>query len=916
MSKISKMSMQEIVNTFNLTLREEDIVFFSNSEDTTKEFLEKFNTIPIKLEKLKEFFIKNEKTINKEKMVLLLIYNYKEKINSIKERKKELKTLLEKSKLQNQELVKEFSRINREEHIHSECLKIGMKLAKGMDAVIPFYTYDKKEERYKVKVVDSRDIIDGKQSNSYKNKKRYEEIDEYFRSRSGIENYGIEYILQSILLTDLYEVFPDIIFGNNIRTMILENAILRDKIKTKEELEEIKMTDYDKYIKLVDNTEFISLLPEVNKTLKEYVQYIDIDKLLLISAYRFEEGLEEKTIINEAALTGKVLLSGLLDNIKSDNYKISVTLQKKVNDSFVDNNVEYSVKDIRRCIQKFIDKEYITEEQIEIYKEKVNNKEITLLEMDPRCIDIVYNKQELEEIALLSDENLEYVLERFEWDKQKILDAINAKNGCSTEFLKTIILLEKMDSNDIIKLYLNKKIDINQISELKGIIDLSTNINSYELIQCYKNSIENDFNQVEEEFFDRYLELYKVALIDNKEGEELEENYNKLVNDLLDNFRGEEYIKVAEEYYKKGLLTLDILLDWNEEKIIDRFYKDGIISVDDIKLLVKSNKLPFEYISNMYLALINKEDIGYDERLEYIKTGYISEEEVFKKYNQGLIFDKDLIILAELGIVRLEEAKNIIDNRTMEELEKSSSIKLVGLNDLTKINNDIYAKDNEDKYNTEYTIKNNNSPKSIIDPNRRAEYINMFRARQAKTDLEEESPFYNYEFYVIPDESGTIGLNSVVIAERYYEEKDTEEQFALNNATYFFKYKDLMVLSNLKKSEMTQERENVVFTARHILADENKNGYWAAGVIYGIAKTMLSSDLKGFSKTEQRNKILDKLNEIYTNDEILKILDMASQIDSGEYTYEIQEPKDTYLRKRKKSLNIKNNDMADDGNLR
>lgn len=41
-----------------------------------------------------------------------------------------------------------------------------------------------------------------------------------------------------------------------------------------------------------------------------------------------------------------------------------------------------------------------------------------------------------------------------------------------------------------------------------------------------------------------------------------------------------------------------------------------------------------------------------------------------------------------------------------------------------------------------------------------------------KVEISETSPFYNYEFYIIPDESGKVNLNSVIIAERIYEEKE------------------------------------------------------------------------------------------------------------------------------------------------
>ena len=61
-----------------------------------------------------------------------------------------------------------------------------------------------------------------------------------------------------------------------------------------------------------------------------------------------------------------------------------------------------------------------------------------------------------------------------------------------------------------------------------------------------------------------------------------------------------------------------------------------------------------------------------------------------------------------------------------------------------------------------------------------------------------------------------------------------------------------MVLSNLKKSEMTKERKNIVFTANHVIANEKREGSWAKSVIASLAKTMMSCDIKEYSKKNQR----------------------------------------------------------------
>lgn len=329
-----------------------------------------------------------------------------------------------------------------------------------------------------------------------------------------------------------------------------------------------------------------------------------------------------------------------------------------------------------------------------------------------------------------------------------------------------------------------------------------------------------------------------------------------------------------------------------------------------MKQLVKEQKLQFNYLSTIYTNLAKNHEMEYNERLKLIRAGFIKEEDIFDLYKRNLIFEEDLKNLAEDRIVRKREMQRIVNSRTMEELERNSSIRLTGLNTLSKKNNDIYS------YGGCVGVgegKTKSTGKFIIDPNAREKFIRLLKAYRANTDLNEESPFYNYEFYVIPDESGTIGLNSVVIAERYYEDKDTESKFATANATYFFKYKDLMVLSNLRKSEMTKERENIVFTANHVIANEKREGHWAKSVISCIVKTMLSSDLKEYNKRNQRIIIMKKLEDIYGMQELNDILEMATDIDFGEYIGEVEAPVERVSKKN--SIPI-GDDISDDAETR
>lgn len=899
MSRVSKMSLNDILESIDLIMRENDIVYFCDNMDVVREFIQKYGGKPNKVREVKEFFIKNEKYIDKEKLVLLVVKNYKDNLVMIEQRKEELTKQFSIGK--SSEVFSELSELQLQQHAQNDRLQTAMRIGKGMETFLTFYYYDEKEKKYKIEVADSRELIDGKKINGSKNLRRFDEIDLSFKNGNKEEALGMEFIIQSMLLTDLYRVFPSEHFGNDIRTMILENEVLKKGSKTREQLQELKtLENYEEYTTLLDNVCFEGMLPDIKETLREYAQYIDLDKLLLISAYRFNEGLENGYISPKMTLSAKEILKGILQNIKNPNGQISCELQRKRDNSYEMELIEYSTKDIKRCLTQFTKTGYVTTEEIEENRRKVHSQEINLSQVDSEYIDIIFSLEELEKLSTLSEENLLYVSQRNEWDTKKILNAIKNMGICRIETLTVFLEAEKISSSDVVELYESDIISVEDVKSLRDIVDLSVSINFDKLNEYYKELKNNREDEKLLNKFNKYLNLYKKVLLSDKSAEELQESSNIAIEEIVEEFEGEEYNEAIKKYYKAGIITLYSIADWSNENLITILLDEGLISLEDIEDLVRKQKLPFDYISNVHANLIKNDTMEYDERLRLIRKGFVKEDDIISLYIENLIFENDLRELAKEGFVREDEIQKVIDSRTMEELEKNSSIRLTGLNSLTKRNNEIYS---TGSYTSEISDRRDKGSKLIIDPNERADFIHLLKAYRAETDLEEDSPFYNYEFYVIPDESGSIGLNSVVIAERYYEDKDTESRFATNNATYFFKYKDLMVLSNLRKSEMTKERKNIVFTANHVIANDKRDGYWARSVIEAVAKTMLSSDLKEYSKENQRKIVLHKLKEVYNPQELISILNMASEIDSGEYICEIEEPLSRTQRKKKVSEN-------------
>lgn len=847
MSKIKKMDLEYILDKTDVIMRRNDIIYICEDMNIVKEFISKFKNNETNREELKNFLFEHEEYIDKEKFILLMVNNYKENIDLLKEHLDAYKA--EVLNKQDPEAFSKLANIHVQLHQQQENYENAKKLGSGIEVVFTDYYYDEEQKRYKVNVVDSREVINGRKINTSKATKKFDELDLNFKGGNPKEKFGMEFMLQSILLTDLYNVFPSEKFGNEIRTMILENQALKLGTKTREELEKLKtIENFKEYIKLLDEISFEGLLPDIKSTLREYAEYLDLDQLMIISGYRFYEILEHGNINNEMCLGIKEILNGLLDNIKNKNLQFSFELQNKY--TYEAEQITFGVKDIKKCLSQYTSETYLNSKQIQENRSKIDSGELSLMDIPSEYIDVLFSNKELENLSLLSPENLICVFKRNNWETAKIIE-----------------------------LYENAIISLKDINKIKESIDLSNDVCIEKLNTYYKGKDNKNERTIAE--YNRYLDLYKEIFIKDKTVEDNHIISSKIMDSIVEEFEGKKYDEVLKNYFKEGLIDLEGVVDWTNENFLTELLAEEYISLDDIALLVKEKKLPVEYLNQRYTELINNEELEYNQRLELIKSGFVKEEDIFNLYKRNLIFENDLKKLAEEKFIGLRETQRIINSRTMEELEKNSAIRLTGLNSLEKKKNEIYSSNNESE-------KRKSTGKFVIDPNERERFLRLLKAYRANTDLEEDSPFYNYEFYVIPDESGAIGLESVVIAERYYEDKNTEHKFSKDNATYFFKYKDLMVLSNLRKSDMTKERKDIVFTANHIIANEKREGSWAKSVLNCLTKTMMSCDLKEYNKKNQQIIVRQKLKQMYPSQELKEILEMAYDIDSGKYIGEIE----------------------------
>ena len=870
MARKIELSIKEFLDLIpTLIITDEDIEYIFSDEEMIKQFKKVYylhtkGDYDIGL--LQKFLTDNKEHINKENLVLTLAKNCKTQFEIFEEELKEAEQIenIEKK-------VFAIAEINKRKKICENTIKQIRRIGKGLDIILTFYRQNDDKKCFELEIVDSRELIDKKHISKSKTIRRLEKIENAFTDDE--EKFGIGYILQVLNIADLKEVFPINIedgmqqdeenqeisyiqsrkFGGSVVDLIVDRKILNESYL---DYKELKNIDFNRYISIRDEMKYDDFIPYIKDALKEYSAYVDLDKLLLIAAYKYNMVLEN-TKDKKETVGYEEIIKVILDNIENKNAKYSFVLEYELDGEIVIKPDTYSVKELEKFSRRFVNDEYISEKEIQEYRDKIENGEQALSNIDESYIDIIFTKEDLENYASLSLENFEYVAKKLGWEGQ-----------------------EKVDK--IISLYEQGSFSIEQIKVLKQTIDLSEKVNPHELNQYYKNATKEDSTQEDKNKFSKYIDLYKELVLSDKSEEEIEENHNILVDFLMDNYKGEDYIKVVGEYYQKGLIPIEVLIEWNGEEIIQKMFDLSIIDIEKLKKLSIVGVISPEYINKIYDEEVLKKGLTQQERVDILKSGYCSKDAIRNLYLNYLIDQGDLTKLCESCLISEEEKEKLKSELTLE----NSKFILRISKDPRKITNENYSG------NTERIDYDEDKKRIIIDPEKREEFFKLLGAVKCEAEenesFTEENPFYNYEFYVIPDENGEITPSSVVIAERYYEDKISEKRFATGNATYFFKRSDLEVVNEYgKKDEVVKEKENVIFRSIHTNANEKSDGHWATSVIENLIKATLSSDLKEYNKEEKAMLILNEMIKRYDQETLRKIYTLEKQIDSGEHLYEI-----------------------------
>lgn len=887
MSKVSEMKLEDIFKKLDIKFRIDDINKFCTDPKVIREIAKVIEDG----ESFDNLMLENEDKIDKEKLLFVSWIRYTESIKKIENSLKENKSSII--------MVQSLEKKLKENRASKLKLK---KVCKGMDTylVTPVKT---KEKINNIEVRSSKEEITGfdYSSKEKENKKIFEHFDKVL-SAENEEDIGMDYVLQCVEVEDLYSVMP-----KDIATGILYKVEKNIQKSYKKEIERLKEKiedhedDDDEARKLNNYIREYGIIPEIRESVENALKYTDLQKLLLISVYRFEQ-IVETDYLNKTPTSPSEVVS-----IYEIVQQVMPYIGKRTN---VNNeNIKYNYQDVNAFMRRINEKtgEYIGKQEIDCLKEellnggnlaKMSSDELEKLNM------LQLTEEEIECIMKASKENFAFGLIALNPSKDKILEYAKKSNGNWSDDLTAYLFEnERISRNSILELYYGNIVSSEFFKEFSEETNISSEINLQKINKLHgkiKNS--KEANEVDKVKLEKQIELYKKLNLEGKSKEELEEESNNVMYEIAEDFNDQADIIF---YYENGLLTLDTVVEWGGDLLISNLYNESKITLQDIEELYNKGQIKQKTIEKVILSI---KDLDEAELMAYVYLGYISDENIVKIFEEKNLHSTYATDLYEAGVIS-KDAEEKIKSRDIKKLEKRSGSPIRNLNELddelevvegmeisfttnktkSEIRNTSNKNEDTISKDTTYHVGKGHNTK-IINPFIRYEYLKALKCRKPeRLKIDEDSPFYNYDFYVIQEEcyGSELQRDAVVIAERFYEDKYNKEEFATMNATYVMNYEDYLVLQGKQKeAPSTQKREMIKEIDGAVYVVNHRSGSWASSMLYKIAQAKAGMSFRNYTGSEKRKQVIDWLRTLYTEEELDEILDLGIEIDNEDYTYE------------------------------
>lgn len=570
MKRLEEVSIEEMERNCRLQILKEDLMSVIKPERKQEIYLkyEKF----AKHERRKDqnvderdmvvqFLIENEEDIDKGKVLLITLEKYIEGKEALDNRNHPLHNQYMKEKKAIEEALK------RTEMMAEEILK-GENISISRVIRYPW------QKEYFVQVIESRELVDKVSLPGERKRER--------ESKKVINALPNKALLIAVLIgnedvTD-QEIYTVLKLGRDILNTTLENAEMQGLVS--HDLMKDFKSNQNKY-----STNYITdkIEPVAKKSFRGIEKYIDMDKMCLTACieiikaseagqFIFTDGEWEKDSENDKRndyLGAEKYLADYYAVIKDKDVEVVFRGEK------------YTSEDVKRVMVNYIDGRYMSQPLV------VN--QIQLIMFGDKQISEVTKKQ-----------------------LQRIRQVLAEGNGnMIIEDLKRMIEVGILDETTILQLYENRKLSLQSIHEVKGMLHLEDKITPEFILQEFDKlmTVDEKDEQYEKETIKRFMDLYKELYLTGKSEEELEAAGKALIEALKeDKQEGEEK---TEEQKQEGLLRYKLL----SEKTYAVLASKGIVQAEDLMHMYQKDVVSLETLQQLKQQNVSFDNLDIEQQI-------------------------------------------------------------------------------------------------------------------------------------------------------------------------------------------------------------------------------------------------------------------------------------------------------------
>ena len=578
MIDINKMSIKELDEYLGLQLEYVDIQHIIEKDSVLVEILEKLGKyyrreVAVPVDKIIESLIENEKYVDKERLLLVNYYAHA----YFEEIERELKTENAREKLKKLKI-----KTGKELQEGKEKAKEAVEVLRGKDV-----KFIEIEEDGNLSLLSSKEILGEPLSLEEKKRER--------TTRRTMKKLPKEAIVFMFMLTNSSKVnvdndIYDIPFlGEKLLKAAAEKSFMRKGMST-QEINRLQMNkEFYSYI-LQHLDEFDG--EEIQKASAGIEKYMDMRKLCLLTFAKLVDEMERGEIIYYKDGDHIELMLG-----PKSPYIAFYPSCARFGEYLL---AYFSIISKEDTQVKFGDKIYTTQDAKEAMKKYINGVYMSDICIDAQIIQLLNGKLE---VSNINPRHLQYL-------KTYLMDKRNVK---STDELKNMIDIGLLKEQDILKMYKDKKISIEDIRQTKEGLNLEKIVTPHFILQEMDKlaSIQEENkekNQEEKETIERYIELYKELYINGKKEEEIEKAGEIFIEELKANQKenDENTVEKQEQLLNYGVLS-------GETYAI--LASKGIVKTDDFMQMYQKNGINLDIIKQLQEKGISFDSIDVEPYL-------------------------------------------------------------------------------------------------------------------------------------------------------------------------------------------------------------------------------------------------------------------------------------------------------------